>query len=170
MIKKFILLAFAAALSLCLCGCLEQQQTTDPAVDETGHSDPIPDISVVSNGSLSAVVVGKGDDGIVLEITNSGNENTINATFTSVKIGGQEYEINQADYESSPLSIVRDGESSKTINLNLAANDFVRLKVSSSELSSADDYNNVDLTFNETYMGDNGSVTKTNRSISIKNA
>lgn len=169
MFRKLILLAFVAALSLCLCGCLEQQQT-NPTVDESGHSNPIPDMTVVSNGSLSAVVVGKGDDGIVLEITNSGNDNTVNATFTSVKIGGREYEINQTDYSESPLSIVRDGEDSKTLNLNLSANDFARLKVSSSELSNADDYNNVDLTFNETYMGDNGSVTKTNRTISIKNA
>ena len=127
-------------------------------------------MTAVSDGSLTAVVVEKADDGITLEITNSGNENTVSATFTSAKMGGREYQINQATYAESPLSIMRAGEEKKTVNLSLPANDFARIKVSSSDLSSADDYNNVDITYSETYMGDNGPITKTGRTISIKNA
>ena len=65
---------------------------------------------------------------------------------------------------------MRYGDEKKTVNLTLPANDFARVTVSSSDLSSADDYNNVDLTYMETYMGDNGTITKTGRTISIKNA
>lgn len=165
--KRTLIFALALAMCLALCGCLEQPE---PEIDETGHSEPIADIAVVSDGSLTAVVVDKADDGITLEITNSGNDNTVSATFTSAKMGGREYQINQPTYGQSPLSIMRYGEETKTVNLTLPANDFARVKVSSSDLSSADDYNNVDLTFNETYMGDNGTITKTNRTISIKNA
>lgn len=167
--KHALLLVFAVVFCLGLCGCLEQP-TSEPAVDETGHSEPIPDMAVVSDGSLSAVVVGKAADGITLEITNSGNDNTISATFTSAKLGGREYDIKPAGYADSPLSIVRDGETEKTMNLSLPANDFVRLKVSSTDLTSEDDYDNVDLVYSETYMGDDGPVTKTGRTISIKNA
>ena len=165
--KRAFIFALALAMCLALCGCLEQ---SEPVIDETGHSEPIADIAVVSDGSLTAVVVDKADDGITLEITNSGNENTVSATFTSAKMGGREYQINQPTYSQSPLSIMRYGEETKTVNLTLPANDFARVKVSSSDLSSADDYNNVDLTLNDTYMCYNGTITKTNRTISIKNA
>ena len=167
--KRAFIFALALALSLGLTGCLEQS-TPEPEVDESGHSEPVADMTVVSNGSLTAVVVEKADDGITLEITNSENENTVNATFTSAKISGHEYQINQPTYDQSPLSILRVGEEKKTVNLSLPANDFARMKVSSSDLSKADDYNNVDLTYNETYMSDNGPVTKTNQTISVKNA
>jgi hypothetical protein len=165
--KRALFLALALSLSLGLVGCYEP---AEPEVDENGHSEPIADMTVVANGSLTAVVVDKSDDGITLEITNSGNENTVAATFTSAKMGGRDYQINQATYESSPLSIMRAGEDKKTVNLSLPSNDFARVTVSSSDLSSADDYNNVDLYYNETYMGDNGPITKTNQTISIKNA
>ena len=160
-------IVFAIALCLGLCGCFGGGE---PEVDENGHSEPIAEMTAVSDGSLTAVVVEKADDGITLEITNSGNENTVSATFTSAKMGGREYQINQATYAESPLSIMRAGEEKKTVNLSLPANDFARIKVSSSDLSSADDYNNVDITYSETYMGDNGPITKTGRTISIKNA
>ena len=162
-------LPIALALTLCLglCGCFGE---AEPEVDENGHSAPIAEMTAVSDGSLTAVVVEKADDGITLEITNTGNENTVSATFTSAKISGREYQINQATYAESSLSITRAGEENKTVNLSLPANDFARVKVSSSDLSSADDYNNVDLTYSETYMGDNGTITKTGRTISIKNA
>lgn len=165
--KRSIVLALALALCLALTGCF---QPAEPEVDESGHSEPIADMAVVSDGSLSAVVVDKADDGITLEITNSGNDNTVSSTFTSAKLGGREYAINQATYAESPLSIQRYGEEGKTVNLSLPANDFARVKVSSSELSSADDYNNVDLVYTETYMGDDGTITRTGRTISIKNA
>ena len=165
--KRMLFLALALALSLGLAGCYEPAK---PEIDENGHSEPIADMTVVANGSLTAVVVEKTDDGITLEITNSGNDNTVAATFTSAKMGGRDYQINQATYEESPLSIMRAGEEKKTVNLSLPANDFARVTVSSSDLTSADDYNNVDLYYNETYMGDNGPITKTNQTISIKNA
>lgn len=166
--KHALFLALALALCLGLVGCYEP--ATEPEIDESGHSKPIADMTVVANGSLTAVVVEKADDGITLEITNSGNDNTVSATFTAAKMGGRDYQINQATYDESPLSIMRSGEESKTVNLSLPSNDFARVKVSSSDLTSADDYNNVDLTYNETYMGDNGPITKTNQTISIKNA
>ena len=165
--KRTLFLALALALCLGLTGCLEP---AEPEIDESGHSEPIADIAVVSDGSLTAVVVDKTDSGITLEITNTGNENTVSATFTSAKMGGRDYQINQATYDDSPLSIMRYGDEKKTVNLTLPANDFARVTVSSSDLSSADDYNNVDLYYNETYMGDNGPITKTNQVISIKNA
>lgn len=167
--KRILFIVLAAVLCLGLYGCLEQQ-SEEPTVDDEGHAEPVADMTVVSNGSLSALVVGKDADGITLEITNSGNDNTINATFNSAKIGGREYDINQADYADSPLSIMREGEETKTVNLKLTPNDFARLKISSTDLSSSDDYNNVDLTYTETYMGDKGAVTKTGRTISVKNA
>ena len=165
--KRMLFLVLALAFCLGLCGCFEADE---PEVDESGHSEPVADMTVVSDGSLTAVVIEKADDGIMLEITNSENPNTVSATFTSAKMGGRDYQINQATYASSPLSIMRSGEDKKTVNLSLPANDFARVKVSSRDLSSADDYNNVDLTYNETYMGDNGTITKTGRTISIKNA
>ena len=164
---RALLLSLALALSLGLCGCFEP---AEPAVDENGHSEPVTDMTVVSEGSFTAVVVEKADDGITLEITNSGNDNTVSATFTSAKMGGREYQINQATYADSALSIVRVGEDKKTVNLQLPPNDFARVKVSSRDMTSADDYNNVDLTYNETYMGDNGTITKSGRTISVKNA
>lgn len=168
--KRSLITALALSLALCLglCGCLNQQ--AEPEVDESGHGKPIADMTVVSEGSLTATVVGKSADGITLEITNSENLNTVNATFTSAKIGGREYQINQPTYAESPLSIVRAGEEGKMLNLKLPANDFARVTVSSSDVTSADGYNNVDLTYNETYMGDNGPITKTDRRISVKNA
>ena len=125
--KRAFIFALALAMCLALSGCLEQPE---PVIDETGHSEPIADIAVVSDGSLTAVVVDKADDGITLEITNSGNENTVSATFTSAKMGGREYQINQPTYSQSPLSIMRYGEETKTVNLTLPANDFARVKVS----------------------------------------
>lgn len=166
--KRALFLACTLALCLGLTGCYEP--AAGPAIDESGHSEPIADMTVVANGSLTAVVVDKADDGITLEITNTGNENTVSSTFTSAKMGGRDYQINQATYDESPLSIMRAGEEKKTVNLSLPPNDFARMKISSSDLSSADDYNNVDLYYNETYMGDNGPITKTNQVISIKNA
>ena len=56
------------------------------------------------------------------------------------------------------------------MNLQLPPNDFARIKVSSRDIKSADEYNNVDLTYTETYMGDNGTITKSGRTISVKNA
>ena len=165
--KRIVFLALAMALCLGLCGCFEPAQ---PELDEDGHETPLTDMTVVSDGSLSAVVVEKADDGITLEVTNSGSDSSISATFTSVKISGHEYTLNQSTYADSPVSIIRSGSDSKTVNLKLSANDFARMKVSSSELSSSDDYNNVDLTYSETYMSNNGTVTKTGRTISIKNA
>ena len=167
MIKRSLFLVLALVLCLGLFGC---SNSAEPEIDESGHSEPMEDMSVVSDSSLTAVVVAKADDGITLEITNSGNDNTVAATFTSAKMGGREYQINQTEYDKSPLSIVRVGEEGKTVNLSLPPNDFARVKVSSSDLSHAEDYDNVDLAFNETYMGDNGPITKTNRLISIKNA
>ena len=167
--KRSLVLALALMAALCfgLTGCFEP---AEPAVDENGHSTPIADMTVVSEGSFTAVVIDKADDGITLEITNSGNDNTVSSTFTSAKIGGKEYQINQATYADSALSITRLGEDKKTVNLQLPPNDFARVKVSSRDFSSADDYNNVDLTYNETYMGDNGPITRSGRTISVKNA
>lgn len=165
--KRSLILALALVFCLGLCACSDP---SEPVIDESGHGEPIADMAVVSDGSLTAVVVAKADDGITLEITNTGNDNTVAATFTSAKMGGREYQISQPSYDTSPVSIVRVGEDKKTLNLSLPANDFARMKVSSSDLTSADDYNNVDLTYNETYMGDNGTITKTGRTISIKNA
>lgn len=167
--KRSMILAIALAFALCLglTGCFEPGE---PAVDENGHSTPVPDMSVVSDGSYSAIVVEKADDGITLEITNSGNDNVVSATFTSAKMGGREYVINQATYADSPLSIMRVGEETKTVNLQLPPNDFARIKISSRDIKSADEYDNVDLTYTETYMGDNGTITKSGRTISVKNA
>ena len=167
--KRSLILALVLAAMLCLglSGCFGPQE---PVVDENGHSEPIADMTVVTEGSFTAVVIDKSDDGLTLEITNSGNDNTVSATFTSAKISGREYQINQATYADSALSIMRLGEDKKTVNLQLPPNDFARVKVSSRDLTSADDYNNVDLTYNETYMGDNGPITKSGRTISVKNA
>lgn len=167
--KRSLILVLTLAFALCLglSGCFDPGE---PEVDDTGHSKPVPDMAVVSDGSFSAIVVEKADDGITLEITNSGNDNVVSATFTSAKMGGREYTINQATYSDSPLSIMRVGEETKTVNLQLPPNDFARIKVSSRDLKSADEYNNVDLTYMETYMGDNGTITKSGRTISIKNA
>ena len=164
--KKRVL-ALIAALVLCLglCGCFEPSKL-DPSVP----AEPIPDMKVVTDGSFSATVIAKEDSGITLEVTNSKNDNKVSATFTSVKISGKEYSLNQSTYDESPLSITRMGVEGKTMNLSLPPNDFARIKVSSSELGSADDYNNVDLRYSETYMSDNGPVTKTNKTISVKNA
>ena len=83
--KRSMILAIALAFALCLglTGCFEPGE---PQVDENGHSKPVPDMSVVSDGSYSAIVVEKADDGITLEITNSGNDNVVSATFTSAKM------------------------------------------------------------------------------------
>ena len=159
-----VILALALCLGLGLVGCEEQVS------DEDLESTPIADMAVVSGGSLSAIVLAKDDDGIVLEVANNENLNTVSVTFTSAKISGKDYPINSATYADSPLSITRAGTEDKLMNLSLPSKDFARIRVSSNELSSADDYNNVDLTYSETYMGDNGTITKTGQLISVKNA
>ncbi len=167
--QRAFILVLALALCLGLCSCYEPP-APEPQPDENTPSEPVADMKVVSDGSLTAIVVEKSNDGMTLEITNSGNDNTVNCTFTSAKIAGHEYQIVQATYESSPLSIMRVGEDKKTVNLTLPSNDFARMKISSSDFKSAEDYNNVDLRYSETYMGDNGPITKTERTISVKNA
>lgn len=159
-----IVLALALCLGLGLVGC--EEQVSDEDLDST----PVSDMAVVSGGSLSAVVLAKDDEGIVLEVSNNENLNTVSVTFTSAKIGGKDYPINSTTFNDSPLSIIRVGSDGKTMNLSLPSKDFARIRISSSEFSSADDYNNVDLIYSETYMGDNGTITKTGQLISVKNA
>lgn len=165
MFKRALILVAALALCMGLCSCYEPSE-----LDPTVRAEPIPDMKVVTDGSFTATVVGKEDDGITLEVTNSENSNKVSATFNAVKISGKEYSLNQATYDESPVSITRTGVDGKTMNLSLPPNDFARIKVSCSELSRADDYNNVDVIYSETYMSDNGPVTKTGKRISIKNA
>lgn len=162
--KRIVAFISALALSLALCGCFET-----PAPDPEAPAEPIPDMKVVSDGSFDATVIGKEDDGITLEITNSDEMNKIAATFTSVKISGKEYPLNQSTYADSPVSITRTGYDGKTLNLSLPAQDYARIKITSSDLHSASDYNNVDLTYSETHMGDHP-ITKTGKTISVKNA
>lgn len=160
------ILAIIAALALCLslCGCLETAET-----DAEAPAEPVPDMKVVSDGSFDAVVIAKEDDGITLEVKNSDEMNKVSATFTSVKISGKEYALNQSTYADSPVSITRTGYEGKTLNLSLPANDYARIKISSRDLHSASDYNNVDLTYSETHMSDHP-ITKTGKTISVKNA
>lgn len=163
------LLALIAALALCLglCGCLETPE--DPEADILTPAEPLLDMKTVSDGSFEATVIAKEDDGITLEMRNRDDMNKVSATFTAVKINGKEYTLNQSTYAESPVSITRTGYEGKTLNLTLPANDFARIKVASSDLHSASDYNNVDLTYSETHM-DEHPVTKTGKTISIKNA
>lgn len=164
--KRILVIAAMMVLCFGLFGCLETEQP----ISEDEPATPIPDMKVVCDGSFTATVIAKEDDGITLEVTNSENMNKVSATFTSAKISGKEYPISQTTFQDSPLSITRAGYDGKVMNLSLTANDFARIKVSSSELHSSGDYNNVDLTYSETYMGDNGTITKTGKTISVKNA
>jgi hypothetical protein len=171
MIKRILVIFAAFMLCMGLVGCLEtpvmeQGKGEGNKTEEASH----PDMKVVTDGSFTAEVINKADDGITIEVTNSKNDNEVGATFTSAKINGKEYQINQATFAESPLSIERVGYEGKTSNLRLPANDYARLKISSSDFSSANDYNNVDLMYSETYMSDNGTVTKTGKTISVKNA
>ena len=85
--QRAFILVLALALCLGLCSCYEPP-APEPQPDENTPSEPVADMKVVSDGSLTAIVVEKSNDGMTLEITNSGNDNTVNCTFTSAKIAG----------------------------------------------------------------------------------
>lgn len=156
--RLLAMVLLACCASFGLAGCLETEV----------HYEAPANLAITSEGSLTAELVEKTDQGITIILSNASNPNTVTATFTSVKFGDKEYKINQATYDSDPVSI-RRGED-KAINLQVPNNDTATITLSSSELSSAEDYSNVDITYSETCMSENGPKTLTGMRITIRNA